>query len=643
VKAEAEVPRSALHDDPAADAAELRRLEHAWSPHRGLWGWLTSVDHKSISKRYIVTALISFVLAGINALVMRVQLARPENHLLGPDAYNQFFTTHGTAMMFLFAVPIMEAIGLYFVPLMVGTRNVAFPRLNALGYWTFLIATIFLWLSFYTNVGPDAGWTAYAPLSGPQFSPGKRVDTWAQMITFTEVSALIGAIEIITTAFKQRAPGMSLNRVPLFVWAEVVTAFMILFAMSTVATASMMLAMDRLIGTHFFNPAEGGDALLWQHLFWFFGHPEVYIIFIPATGMVSTILPAFTRRPVFGYTALVLSLIGTGFIGFGLWVHHMFATAVPWLGSSFFTASSVMITIPSGVQVFCWIATIWDGRPRLATPMLFVMGFIVLFVIGGLTGVMVASVPFDLQVHDTFFVVAHFHYVLIGGAVFPLFGAIYYWFPKMTGRMLSERMGRWNFWLFFAGVNLTFFPMHFLGLMGMPRRVYTYSADMGWGDMNLLSTAGAFTIALSAVLFVANVVRSLASGVPAGPDPWGGDTLEWATESPPPPYNFRYPPVAQGRAALWSRTPDAPVVTGLRTDKQEVLLTSMLDAEPESRHLHPKPTIIPLVTALGLGVMLYSLIYTPWGLIWGTGAIGIGLIIWGWPDHHRHPPLERPR
>jgi cytochrome c oxidase subunit 1 len=631
VKAESEVPRSALHADPAADAAELRRLEHTWSPRRGLWGWVTSVDHKSIAKRYIVTALISFVLAGINALVMRLQLARPENHVLGPDAYNQFFTTHGTAMMFLFAVPVMEAMGLYFVPLMVGTRNVAFPRLNALGYWTFLTATLFLWISFYTNVGPDAGWTAYTPLSGPQFSPGKRVDTWAQMITFTEISALIGAVEIITTAFKQRAPGMSLNRVPLFVWAQVVTAFMVLFAMSTVATASMMLAMDRLIGTQFFNAAEGGDALLWQHLFWFFGHPEVYIIFIPATGMVSTILPAFTRRPVFGYPALVLSLIGTGFIGFGLWVHHMFATAVPWLGSSFFTASSVMITIPSGIQVFCWIATIWDGRPRLATPMLFVMGFIVLFVIGGLTGVMVASVPFDLQVHDTFFVVAHFHYVLIGGAVFPLFGAIYYWFPKVTGRMLSERMGRWNFWLFFIGVNVTFFPMHFLGLMGMPRRIYTYSPDMGWGPMNLTSTVGAFVIATSALLFVANVVRSLAAGVPAGPDPWGGDTLEWATESPPPPYNFRYPPVVQGRAALWSRTPDAPVVTGLRTDVPEVLLTTVLDAEPDALHLAPHPTIWPLITAVGVGILLYSFIYTAWALIWGAAAVGIGLVGWAWP------------
>jgi len=638
-----EVPRDALHTDAEADARALRQLLHTWSPHRGLWGWMTSVDHKSIAKRYIATALVSFVLAGINALVMRVQLARPENHLLGPDAYNQFFSTHGTAMMFLFAVPIMEAVGLYFVPLMVGARNVAYPRLNALGYWTFLIATVFLWGSFYSNVGPDAGWTAYVPLSGSQFSPGKRVDTWAQMITFTEVSALIGAVEIITTAFKMRAPGMSLNRIPLFVWAEVVTAFMILVAMSTIATASMMLAMDRLIGTQFFNPAEGGDPLLWQHLFWFFGHPEVYIIFIPATGMVSAMLPAFTRRPVFGYTAIVLSLIGTAFIGFGLWVHHMFATAVPWLGSSFFTASSIMIAIPSGVQVFCWIATVWNGRPRLATPMLFVLGFIVLFVIGGLTGVMIASVPFDLQVHDTFFIVAHFHYVLIGGAVFPLFGALYYWFPKMTGRMLGERMGKWQFWLFFTGMNVTFFPMHFLGLLGMPRRVYTYAPDLGWGPLNLTATVGSFIIALSALLFVANVVRSLKGGVPAGPDPWGGDTLEWSTESPPPPFNFRYPPVVQGRAALWAMAPDAPVVTGLRTDKPEILMTTLLDAEPESRHVHPVPTIIPFVTAIGVSVMLFSLMYTPWGLVWGAGAVSVGLIWWGWPDHHRDHRLGRPR
>src|SRR5205085_7020701 len=338
-----------------------------------------------------------------------------------------------------------------FVPLMIGTRNVAFPRLNAFGYFAYLTGGVMIYVAFFLNIGVDTGWFSYVPLSGPDYSPGKRVDFWAQMITFTELAALVGAVEIITTAFKMRAPGMSLNRVPLFVWAMVITAFMIIFAMPAVMLSSSMLASDRLISTQFFNPAEGGDALLWQHLFWFFGHPEVYIIFIPATGLVSTLLQTFTRREPFGYLALVLSLVATGFIGFGLWVHHMFATDVPQLGQSFFTGASMMIAIPSGVQVFCWMATIWAGKLSLRTPMLFILGFIALFALGGLTGVMLAAVPLDLQVHDTFFVVAHFHYVLIGGAVFPLFGALHYWMPKWTGRMMSERLGKLTFWLMFAG------------------------------------------------------------------------------------------------------------------------------------------------------------------------------------------------
>ncbi|MFL5502294.1 MAG: cbb3-type cytochrome c oxidase subunit I, partial [Gemmatimonadaceae bacterium] len=471
---------------------EIRaRLSSSWNEGSGLWAWLTSTNHKSIAKRYIVTAVIFFILGGLEAGMMRAQLSRPENRFIGPDLYNQIFTMHGSTMMFLFAVPVMEAIGLYMVPLMIGTRNVAFPRLNALGYWMYLFGGILLYVAFFYNTGPDAGWFAYVPLSGPQYSPGKRIDVWAQMITFTEIAALIGAVEIVTTIFKQRAPGMSLNRMPLFVWAQLITAFMIIFALPAIVVSSSMLAADRLIDTHFFNPAEGGDALLWQHLFWFFGHPEVYIIFIPALGMMSSMIEAFTRRPIFGYPAMVLSLITTAFLGFGLWVHHMFATPLPALGQSFFTAASTAIALPSGVQIFCWIATIWSGRPRYTTSFLFVLGFFVLFIIGGMTGVMVASIPFDLQAHDTYFVVSHFHYVLLGGAVCPLFGAFYFWFPKVTGRMLSERLGKWNFWLFFIGMNVTFFPMHILGLLGMPRRIYTYLPEMGWGGLNLLVSCGA--------------------------------------------------------------------------------------------------------------------------------------------------------
>jgi cytochrome c oxidase subunit I+III len=628
-----EISTSAADSGVRPDDERLHHeLERTWRQHTGFWGWLTSVDHKSVGKRYIVTAFAFFILGGLNAALMRAQLARPENDLVGPDLYNQLFSVHGTTMMFLFAVPMMTAMGIYFVPLMVGARNIAFPRLNAYGYWVYLIGGLLLYAGLFTNTGPEAGWFNYVPLAGPEFSAGKRTDVYAQTVTFTEIAAIIGAIEIIVTIFKHRAPGMTLGRMPLFVWAQLVTAFMILFAMPWVATASLMLAMDRLIATHFFNPAEGGDALLWQHLFWFFGHPEVYIIFVPALGMVSHIVSAATRREIFGYPIMVLALIMTGFLGFGLWVHHMFATGLPQLGQSFFTAASMMIAIPSGVQIFCWIATIWAGRPRFTVPFLFVLGFVVLFIIGGFTGVMIASVSYDQQVHDTYFIVAHLHYVLLGGAVTPLFGAFYFWFPKITGRMLSETLGRWHFALWFLGVNLAFFPMHQLGLQGMTRRVYTYLAETGWGDLNLLATIGAVTIASSTAVFLFNVVRSLSTGEHAGDNPWGAETLDWGTTSPPPSYNFLHIPVVQGRSALWSRTPDRPVVSGLRTDMPEVLLTTLMDARPDARHRHPNPTIIPLLAALATGVTFITLIFTPWGLPIGSVLLVAAFGLWAWPD-----------
>jgi cytochrome c oxidase subunit 1 len=617
-------------------------LTRSWDEGSGLWAWLRSTNHKSISKRYIVTAIVFFILGGVEAGMMRVQLARPENSYIGPDLYNQIFTMHGSTMMFLFAVPVMEAIGLYFVPLMIGTRNVAFPRLNALGYWMYLFGGVLLYVAFFSNTGPDAGWFAYVPLAGPEYSPGKRVDVWAQMITFTEIAALIGAVEIVTTVFKQRAPGMSLNRIPLFVWAMLISSFMIIFALPAIVVSSSMLAMDRLIDTHFFNPAEGGDALLWQHLFWFFGHPEVYIIFIPALGMISSIIETFTRRKIFGYPAMVLSLISTAFLGFGLWVHHMFATPLPQLGQSFFTAASTAIAIPTGVQIFCWIATIWSGRPRFTTSFLFVIGFFLLFTIGGLSGVMIASIPYDLQAHDTFFVVAHLHYVLLGGAVFPLFAAFYYWFPKLTGRMLSERAGRWNFWLFFIGMNVTFFPMHLLGLRGMPRRIYTYLPEMGWGNLNMLSSIGAVIIIASVCVFLGNVWISLRRGVPAGDNPWDASTLEWATSSPPPSYNHLFIPVVEGRDPLWdARDGELAVVTGLRTDRHEGLLTSVMDAEPEHRYEFKGPTILPLILAVFGGGCIVLAIFTPWGVTLGAIASFIILTCWFWPTIS--PDYDTPR
>jgi cytochrome c oxidase subunit 1 len=630
-------------DDP-----EHLALERAWGRKPGLLGWVMATDHKVIGLRFITTAFVFFSLGGLLALMMRLQLARPQNTVLGPDTYNQFFTTHGTTMMFLFAVPVMEGIGLCLVPLMVGARCVCFPRLMNFGYYCYLFAGLMLYAALVLNTGPDMGWFSYVPLAGPEYSPGKRVDVWSQMVTLVEVSTLVGAVEIIATAFKFRAPGMSLNRVPLFVWTQVVTSFMVVFAMPAVMLSSTMLAADRMtkISTQFFNPAEGGDALLWQHLFWFFAHPEVYIIFLPATGFIASIIPTFTRRTMFGYTALVLSLIATAFIGFGVWVHHMFATPLPRLGQGMFTGASLMIVIPNAVQIFCWIATLWSGKIRLRTPILFVLGFFAVFVIGGLSGVMLASVSIDTQVHDTFFVVAHLHYVLIGGAVFPLVGAVYYWFPKWTGRMLGERTGWFVFALLFIGFNLTFFPMHTLGLKGMPRRVYTYLPEQGWGTLNLLATAGAATLALAVLVFFGDVLWSRRHGAIAGDNPWGASTLEWATASPPPSYNFRHPPTVRGREALWE-DPDGttPVVTGLATETREVLVTTMHDAVPDHRDHLAGDSIWPFLTAAVVGGMFVGLIFHPAALPVGLACLTFTILGWFWPSKEPQPihhPQTRP-
>jgi cytochrome c oxidase subunit 1 len=621
---------------PAVDETQRARLEATWGGEPGFLGALKSVNHKRVATRYILTTLVFLLFGGLEAAAMRMQLARPENGLMGPDRYNQLFTMHGTTMMFLFAVPIMNAIGVYLVPLMIGTRNIVFPRLNAFGYWTFLIGGAFIYTFFLMNTGPDAGWTAYTPLSGPQYSPGKRVDVWAQMITFTEIAALVGALELIVTVFKMRAPGMTWSRLPLFVWAQLITSFMIIFAMPSVATGSLMLASDRLIATHYFNPAEGGDALLWQHLFWFFGHPEVYIIFIPALGIISQIVSTFARRPVVGYPVMVAALIATGVIGFALWVHNMFSTTVHQLSSAFFTAASTLIAVPTGVQIFCWLATLWLGRPTWRVPMLFTGGFFITFIIGGVTGVMVASVPFDLQAHDTYFVVAHLHYVLLGGALFPLLGGFYYWFPKVSGRVMNERLGKWNFWLLLIGVNVTFFPMHLLGLKGMTRRVYTYVEAVGWGPLNLVATIGAVVIVAGMVVFTVNLIHSALRGATAGPNPWGSETLEWLTSSPPPPYNFVDIPVVTSREGLWAYGDEVPVVTGLRTDRREVLITTTMGAEPESKHDSPEPTIAPLVMAVVVGALLISSIFTPWGWAIGSILIVIPYYLWGWPKRKEH-------
>ena len=615
---------------------DFAMLEATWAEPRGFVGWCTHVDHKSIGRRYLVTAFAYFLVGGALAGLMRLQLSRPDNTWIGPDLYNQIFTTHGTTMMFLFAVPVMQALGVYFVPLMVGARGIAFPRLIAFSYWMYLFGGLFLFTSFLLNAGPDAGWFAYPPLTETLYSPSKRADVWAQLITFTEVASLAVAVSLITTVFKMRAPGMTLNRIPIFVWAQVVTSFMVLFAMPAVMLASTALILDRLVNTHFFDVEHAGDALLWQHLFWFFGHPEVYIIFIPGAGLVSMIITTFSRRHMFGYLAVVLSLVSTAFMGFGLWVHHMFATGLPQLGESFFTAASIMIAIPTGIQIFCWIATMWSGRIFVRTPMLWVLGFFAIFVCGGLSGVMLAAVPLNIQVHDTFFVVAHLHYVLIGGAIFPLFGAYYYWFPKITGRMLSERLGRSVFGLFFVGFNLTFFPMHVLGLHGMPRRVYTYPAALGWGSLNLAASIGALLMGFGVIVFIVDALRALRAGEVAADNPWGAGTLEWATSSPPPNSNFLRPPTVGGREPLWDNPVDQPTVVGLRADVRDVLVTHVLDAEPDHRVEFPEPSIWPLLTAIATTTMFIWSIFTPWGVVYGSVPVFIAMVGWFWP----HRPDE---
>jgi cytochrome c oxidase subunit I+III len=602
-----------------------------WTDPPGFLGWFTHVDHKSIGTRYIVTAFLFFLCGGVLAALMRLQLSRPGNTVIGPDLYNQIFTTHGTTMMFLFAVPMVQALGVYFVPLMVGARAIAFPRLVAFSYWLYLAGGVFLFSYFLMNIGPDVGWFSYPPLAESAYAPTRRADVWAQLITFTEVSGLCVAVSIVTTAFKLRAPGMSLDRIPIFVWSQIVISFMVIFAMPAVMMASTALILDRLVNTHFFDTTRGGDALLWQHLFWFFAHPEVYIIFLPGTALMSTIITTFSGRPQFGYLAIVLSLVSTAFMGFGLWVHHMFATGLPQIGESFFTAASMMIAIPTGVQIFCWIATIWSGRLRLATPMLWAFGFFGVFIIGGMTGVMLAAVPLNIQVHDTFFVVAHLHYVLIGGMVFPLFGAFSYWFPKVTGRMTSRRLGAASFWLMFIGFNLTFFPMHILGLQGMPRRVYTYLPETGWGTLNLVASLGAVLIAAAVIVLIADAIVALRAGALAGDNPWHAGTLEWATSSPPPAANFIPPPTVAGPDPVWDNPPDQPVVVGLRADVRDVLVTYVLDAEPDHRTEFPTPSVWPLWTAVATTALFIGSIYTPWAVVWGSIPVFIAMTGWFWP------------
>jgi cytochrome c oxidase subunit I len=499
--------------------------------------WILTTDHKRIGIMYLVTTFVFFGLGGIEALLMRLQLGVPNNTLISNQHYNQLLTMHGTTMVFLFVVPVMAGFGNYFVPLMIGARDVAFPRLNALSFWLLLFGGIVFYATLFYQP-PEAGWWSYPPLSSIQFSPSGGQDAWIFLIHITGISSLIGAINFYATIVNMRAPGMSWGRLPLFVWAILVYAILLIIALPPVAAAVTMLLTDRHFGTHFFDPTNHGSPVLWEHLFWFFGHPEVYIMILPGFGMISEVIPVFSRKPVFGYKAIAASTAVIAFLATLVWAHHMFASPVPIVVLGFFMLSSFLIGVPTGVKIFNWIATLWRGSIVTTASLYFAVGFIAIFILGGITGIFLATFPVDWQLNDTYFVVAHFHYVLMGGAVFSIFAGLYYWFPKITGRMLNESLGKWSFWVMFIGFNMTFFVQHALGLSGMPRRIYTYPAGQGWSTYNMISTIGSFILGAGILMTIVNVARSLTHGALAGPDPWKGNTLEWFTTSPPPVNNF---------------------------------------------------------------------------------------------------------
>jgi cytochrome c oxidase subunit 1/cytochrome c oxidase subunit I+III len=631
--------RAAAIGAALATAAEDERIEKAWLDKPGLWGFFTTVDHKKLGKRYLYTAFVFFFLAGLQALVMRTQLARPDGDVVGPQVYNELFTMHGTTMIFLFNTPVFAGFANYLLPLQLGARDLAFPRLNAFSYWVFLFAGIFMYTSFLTGQIPDGGWFAYAPLTDLPYSSGHGIDFWGLGVTFVGVSTTVGAVNFIVTAFKLRAPGMTVNRMPLFVWSIIGMAFMVLFAVPAVTEAAFLLEMDRIFGTAFFDPARGGKPLLYQHLFWFWGHPEVYILFLPAVGIMLTTIPVFARQRLVGYVWAATAMIAIAFMSFGVWVHHMFATGMPDIALGLFSAVSLVIAVPSGVLYLCWIATLLQGKVRWDTPMLFSVGFLLIFLIGGLTGVMVAVMPFDWQVTDSYFIVAHFHYVLNGAVVFPIFAGIYFWAPKILGHMLSERLGKISFWTMFWSFHVAFFPMHILGLLGMPRRVYTYPDGFGWNALNLVSTIGAFVFGLGTVLTLVNVVWSVRRGPPAPANPWGADTLEWATASPPLEHNFTQTPIVRSRHPLWDDPPAELATSAEGVDAagadgaaaRTMLIVTGGETAPESSALIPQPTVLPFVLAAGLAVLVAGLLVEAWLIATIGIACGlVGIVWWIW-------------
>ena len=577
-----------------------------------VWSWVTTTDHKRIGILYGVSAFVFFLFGGLEALLLRAQLMKPANDLIDAETFNQLFTMHGTTMVFLAIMPMSAAFFNYIVPLQIGARDVAFPRLNAFSFWLFLFGGLFMNASFLVGAAPNGGWFGYANLTSTQFSPGLNIDFWVLGLQILGVASIAAGINFLVTIVNLRAPGMRMMRMPVFTWMTLVTQFIVVTAFPVITVALVFLMFDRTFGTTFYSVAAGGDVLLWQHLFWLFGHPEVYILILPTMGMVSEVIPTFSRKPLFGYAIIVYSGLLIAVLGWGVWAHHMFSVGMGPVADAVFSSTTMLIAIPTGVKIFNWLATMWGGKISLKTPMLFSLGFVSMFVIGGLSGVMHSSAPADLQQTDTYFVVAHIHYVLYGGAIQGLFSGIYYWWPKMSGWMLNERWGKTHFWLSLIGMNLAFFPMHFIGLLGMPRRIYTYDTVLGVDAMNLVSTIGAFIIGLSAIVFVINVFYSRRHRVEAGMDPWGAATLEWSIPSPPPNYNFTAIPEVVSRLPRWSDTE-----------------MKAIPAEPAAEIHMPGGSYWPPVTALGLLVLAVGALVTTLPIVLGGAAVVvIGIYSW---------------
>jgi cytochrome c oxidase subunit I+III len=614
-------------------------LADIWSNPGGLRR-LTVVNHSVVGKRFLVTSLCFFLVGGVLAMLIRAQLATSGNAFLSHEAYNQVFTMHGTVMMFLFAIPMIEGVSLYLLPKLLGARDLAFPRLSAFGYFCYLFGGAMLLLSLVLGAAPHSGWFMYTPLSSKPFSLGINNDVWLLGVTFVEISAVAIGVELGTTILKVRAAGMALHRMPLFGWYMLVVGFMIILGFPPLILGSILLELERAFDWPFFNAEHGGDPLLWQHLFWLFGHPEVYIIFVPAAGLVSTMIPTLARHTFVGYTAVVVSVLAIGFVSFGLWVHHMYTVGIPHLALVFFSAASMLVAIPTAVQFFAWIATLWSGRPMLEVPLLYLSGFLVIFVFGGLTGIMLALVPFDWQVHGTHFVVAHFHYVLVGGFVFPLLAAAYYWMPHLTGRMPSRGLGTIAFWLLFLGFNLTFFIMHFTGLLGMPRRIYTYHPDFGWDLFNLVSSIGGFVMSAGVALVLVDFLLHARHGEPAGRSPWGAGTLEWAQPTPTPVYNFASLPEVGSRDPVWDQ-PDLPseMAEGQhylaipRNGWQETLAVDAVTGRPDYFIILPGPSWTPFLGGVTMGLFFLGMLLQAYPLaLFGLLLALVVFLWWAWQN-----------